>query len=79
MLLLVVPLLVILGNLMEGMTPSILDILRTVFYNAVIILIIAAVFSLAFLIASILKRNPQLQYFIELLVALCIIIYLPTY
>ena len=79
MLLLVVLLLALFGNLTEVIAPSILEIIQTVFSNVVIILIISAVFSLAFLVVSILKRNPQIQYFIELLIAVCTVICLPTY
>lgn len=39
----------------------------------------AAVFSLAFFIASIWKRNPQVQFLGELLVAILIVLATPTY
>lgn len=39
----------------------------------------AAIFALAFFIASVWRRNPQLQFLLELIVALAIVLLTPTY
>lgn len=39
----------------------------------------AAIFSLAFFIGTILKRNPQLQFFVEFAIALGIFVLTPVY
>jgi hypothetical protein len=47
--------------------------------GALVVWFPAAIFSLAFFIASIWKRNPQVQFLGELLVAILIVLSTPTY
>jgi hypothetical protein len=47
--------------------------------GALIVWFPAAVFSLAFFIASIWKRNPQVQFLVELVMAILIVLSMPTY
>ncbi|MDB0544208.1 hypothetical protein LBW62_23450 [Ralstonia solanacearum] len=43
------------------------------------IVLIAAVFGLGFFVASCIRKNPQIQYFIEFAVALTYLILMPAY
>ena len=47
--------------------------------GALLVCFPAAILALAFLIASLLKRNPQMQFLIEVFVAIGILILAPTY
>jgi len=40
---------------------------------------ISALFSLSFFIASFVRKNPQMQFFIEFIIAVCIVIFSPVY
>jgi hypothetical protein len=47
--------------------------------GAELLLLPAAIFALAFFVGSLLKRNPQLQFLLEVLISLAVIVLTPTY
>ena len=47
--------------------------------GALLVLFPAAIFALAFFVGSLLKRNPQLQFLLEVLVSLGLLVLTPIY
>jgi len=83
MLLLSLPLLYAV-NWLASFLPNLLSHPLSLFLGAAftaegVIALLAAIFGLALFIASALKKNPQLQFFIEFLVGGAYVFFMPTY
>jgi len=48
-------------------------------WNYVMVITFSALFSSSFFIVSIVRKNPQVQFFIEFIIAACIVIFSPVY
>ncbi|WP_428036083.1 hypothetical protein [Amphritea sp.] len=48
-------------------------------WNYVMVIAFSALFSSSFFIASIVRKKPQVQFFIEFIIAACIVIFSPVY
>jgi len=82
LLLLYFPLLICLGYVSNQMSGQV-AIYVALFVGAsgqrfAVLMLIAAIFGLAFFVASVVKRNPQFQFLIEALIAGTLIVVLPV-
>ncbi|SEQ52336.1 hypothetical protein SAMN03080615_01829 [Amphritea atlantica] len=83
MLLLYLPILMGLGAVFKDVQGELAASMRMLVgvadWNYVMVIAFSALFSSSFFIGSLVRKNPQIQFFIEFIIAACIVIFSPVY